>query len=68
MTWKDYWLGLANQIIFFVLWISAAFLDDEKKKMERMIHALCFLGAGLLLLIVKVLRHLEILIPVGATL
>ena len=66
MTWKDYWVSLANQIVFLALWISAAFLDDDEKKMRRRVHALCWLGMGLLLLILKVLFYLEILIPIGA--
>ena len=67
MTWKDYWVSLTNQIVFLALWISAAFLDDEAKKMRRRVHALCWLGMGLLLLILKVLRYLGILVPIGAT-
>lgn len=67
MTWKDIWLVLANMIVFIALFGSALALDDPIKATRRMAQALCWLGFAFLLLTFAVLRHLEILIPIGAT-
>ena len=63
MTWKDLWLPAANVIMFFVLFGSALALDDSTKATHRMTQALCWLGLGILLLVMKVLGHLGIIVP-----
>ena len=66
MTWKDCWVSLANIVVFFILFGSAAFTDDPVKATRRRVHALCYLGLGILLMMTAVLHHTGVF-SLGAT-